>query len=49
MMPTIMRGQATPRRYNGRRVNIRTSSTPPNDAATAVDMRVAFQADQPPL
>ena len=49
MMPTIMRGQAMPRRYNGRSVNMRTSSTPPNVAATAADMRAAFQADQPLL
>ena len=49
MMPTIMRGQAIPRRYNGRRVRIRTNSMPPNVAAVAADMALAFQADQPPL
>ena len=49
MMPTIIRGQAIPRRYKGRKVRIRTNSTPPNVAAVAADMRVAFQAGQPPL
>ena len=49
MMPTIIRGQTIPRRYNGRKVKIRTNSTPPNVAAVAADMRVAFQAGNPPL